>query len=200
MIHCIKGELLSKSSDELVIMCSGVGFKISVATGTLSKVGTVGEDVIVYTYLNVKDDALDLYGFLSEEELFCFRLLISVSGIGPRLGLSILSTFSPEKIFLAIASGDYKLLTACSGVGAKTAQRIILELKDKVSSIEIESFKGSEITGKADGDLKRDAIAALTSLGFSTSEATLALSKLADNMTLEDMVAAALKSLSNRRK
>lgn len=200
MIHCIKGELLSKKIDELIIMCSGVGFKIAVTASTLSNVGAIGEEVVLYTHLNVKEDALDLYGFLSEEELFCFKLLISVSGIGPRLGLSIISTFPTEKIYLAIASGDYKLLTACSGVGQKTAQRIILELKDKISSIEVENFKGSEITEKGNGDLRRDAIAALTSLGFSTSEAALALSKQSDNLSLEEMVAAALKSLSNRRK
>ena len=136
MYYYIEGTVTYKSFDFLVVDAAGVGYKIGMADSSISKV-SVGEKRRIFTYLNVREDAMDLYGFLTEEELNLFRLLISVSGIGPKVGLGILSAISPSEFALAVVTGNVKAITKAPGVGPKVAQRIILELKDKMKKAEI---------------------------------------------------------------
>lgn len=198
MIYCLNGVIISKRPDEMVISCSGVGFQVSIPTGVYSATGKEGGEVFLYTYLAVKEDAFELYGFLTEQDLQCFRMLIGVSGIGPRSGLSVLSLYTPEQIALAIAANDFKFFSACSGIGPKTAQRIVLELKDKVGSFgsrQAELAAGT-VSGASGG--KQEALAALTSLGFSPSEAAVALSAMPNDLSVEELVTGSLKALARK--
>ena len=195
MIHCLDGLIVRKRIEELVISCGGVGFRVAVPSGVYAATGNEGDKVFLFTYMSVKEDALDLYGFLSEEDLDCFRMLIGVSGVGPRAGLSILSLYTAEKVALAIASGDHKAFSACSGIGPKLAQRITLELKDKVSALG-SADAVSVVSVKGDAGSKQEAMAALVSLGFSTSEAAAAVAKLPGDIPVEEIVSLSLKSLA----
>ena len=199
MIQCIEGTIVSKGLDDIVVSCSGVGFKLFCPTSVYSKTGSVGSKVFMYTHLVVREDAFELYGFTSEEEQQCFKILIGVSGIGPRTAIAILSLYPPKQIVLAIASGDHKAFTACPGIGPKIAQRLVLELKDKVGSLD---FSGTDIiasiTGSETSNSKQEAVAALVALGFSTSEAAVALAKLPNDNTSEQLVSSALRSLAQR--
>lgn len=137
MIATLNGKLIIKELNYVVVECGGVGIKCFVTQHTHSTVGNIGDNVFLYTYLVVREDALDLYGFSDNSELEVFKLITSVSGVGSKIGLAILSEFTADKIMLYIASGDAKSLTAASGVGIKLAQRIVLELKDKVGSVSL---------------------------------------------------------------
>jgi Holliday junction DNA helicase RuvA len=149
---------------------------------------------MLYTYLNVREDALDLFGFADERELGCFKLLISVSGVGPKAALSILSESTPEKFALYVASSDSKALTRAPGIGAKIAQRIILELKDKVSG-EQAALGFSDIPVSASGNVE-DAVSALSVLGYSRSEASLAAAKVDGTLSVEEIIRQALRLLA----
>jgi len=196
MIHCIEGVLISKNIDDIVISCSGVGFKIFCPTSSYSRIGSQGTAVFMFTHLVVKEDAFELYGFVTEEEQQCFRLLIGVSGVGPRTALASLSLYTPKQITLAIASGDYKAFAACPGIGPKIAQRIVLELKDKVGSLAIGDKEVIQaITGDSSNN-KQEALTALVSLGFTTSEAAAALAKLSGEEKTEKLVSDALRALA----
>lgn len=157
----------------------------------------MGGKVTLFTHLNVKEDSMELFGFYDEDELECFKLLISVSGVGPKVALGILSDFEPDKLTLCIASGDSKTLTKANGVGAKLAQRIVLELKDKISNF---SFKNTNddtavnVAAMPMSDNISDAALALTSLGYTQAEAMAALSRLDANMSVEQLISAALKA------
>ena len=132
MIYSLSGKLTYVSEQFVVIECGGVGFKCFTSLNTAKTVGSVGSAVSLFTHLSVKEDALDLYGFATHDELDCFRLLISVSGVGPKAAVSVLSELSPQKLALAVAAGDVKAITKANGVGKKIAERIALELKDKL--------------------------------------------------------------------
>ncbi len=198
MIHCLNGEIISKKPDEMVISCSGVGFRVFIPTGVYASIGNVGENVFIYTVLNVKEDAFELYGFLSEVDMTCFKMVTGVSGIGPKTGLSILSLYTPEQVALAIASGDHKAFSACPGIGPKLAQRIVLELKDKVGSLGSGEATMVAAAGRDVSGSKQEAMAALVTLGFTTSEAASAIAKLPNDLTTEALVASALKLLAQR--
>ena len=196
MIYSLRGELAVKGPDFLVIDCGGVGYRCSATLNTLASLPAGGE-VFVYTYMLVREDAVELFGFANERELECFRLLIGVSGVGPKSALSVLSDMNPDKFALAIAAGDVKAFTKAQGVGAKTAQRILLELKDKITRDTV-SFA---ITGSAASDpiaagSAAEAIAALAALGYSQSEAAAAVAKLDQSLSVNDMIKAALKALA----
>ena len=198
MIHCIDGIIISKRAEEMVVSCSGVGFKVFVPAGVYAATGKPGEEVFLYTHLAVREDAFELYGFLTETELQCFKMLTGVSGIGPRSGLSVLSLYSPHRVELAIASGDHKAFAACSGIGQKLAQRIVLELKDKVGTfISDEAVSVSAVTADLSNN-RQEALAALASLGFSVSEAAAAVAKLPGDLTAEALVTGSLKLLAKR--
>lgn len=198
MIATLNGKLIIKELNYIVVECGGVGLKCYVTQNTHATVGNVGDIVFLYTYLAVREDALDLYGFADSSELEVFKLITSVSGVGSKIGLAILSEFSPEKIMLYIASGDAKSLTAASGVGIKLAQRIILELKDKVGSIsasdamlDVKSIGNATVNSSS-----KEAIEALVSLGYTQSEASLAVSRLDSSLDTNELIKQALKSLA----
>lgn len=198
MIATLNGKLIIKELNYVVVECGGVGLKCFVTQNTHATVGNIGDSVFLYTYLAVREDALDLYGFADSAELETFKLITSVSGVGSKIGLAILSEFTADKIMLYIASGDAKSLTAASGVGIKLAQRIVLELKDKVGSI---SAGDMNIDVKAVGNATshsatREAIEALVSLGYTQSEASLAVGRLDPTLDTNELIKQALKSLA----
>lgn len=198
MIATLNGKLIIKELNYVVIECSGVGMKCFVTQNTHATIGNIGETVFLYTYLAVREDALDLYGFADNSELEVFKLITSVSGVGSKIGLAILSEFTADKILLYIASGDAKSLTAASGVGIKLAQRIVLELKDKVGSINVGdvTFDVKAIGNATVNSASKEAIEALVSLGYSQSEASLAVGRLDPSLNTNELIKQALKSLA----
>lgn len=197
MIASLRGKLIYKDNTSAIIECSGVGFKCFVTKNTLYKLPQINEDVFLNTYMVVREDAMDLYGFIDREELDCFKLITSVSGVGSKIGLALLSEFTASQLSLYIASNDPKALTAASGVGIKLAQRIVLELKDKIGSLE----GGDIIDIKAVGNVtvnsnSKEAVAALVALGYSQSEASLAVSKQDQSLSVEELIKLSLKSLA----
>lgn len=200
MIYSLNGKLICSDSGTAVVECCGVGYKCNVSLKTVGSLPGVGENVLLYTYMQVREDAVDLFGFISLEEMQCFKLLISVNGVGAKVGIAILSEFSPDFVLAYIASGDYKALTAAAGVGPKLAQRIVLELKDKVGSLGINTsalnVNGNNNVKTSMGNLK-SASAALISLGFLQSEANRALNGLDADMPTEDLIKAALAKISS---
>ncbi|MEG0832997.1 MAG: Holliday junction branch migration protein RuvA [Oscillospiraceae bacterium] len=200
MIYSLNGKLLRKSPNSIVLDCGGVGFLVMIPTSVYSAVPECGESVFLYTYFHVKDDGLELYGFVDEAQRETFRLLIGVSGVGPKSALAILSLYDGDKIALAVAASDFKLFTACTGIGPKLAQRIVLELKDKVGALSGGGLDALAVANSATGAsyAGSEAVAALTSLGFTGSEASLAVAKLDPSMATEELIAAALRSLASR--
>lgn len=182
-----------------VINCGGVGFKCLTTLNTLRALGEIGEAVTLYTHLNVREDALDLFGFATQDELSCFKKILGVSGVGPKMALAILSEMSPQSLASVVASGNTHMLTKVSGVGSKTAQRIILELKDKLSfqSADGTAVKGPAASAVIDISAVEDAVTALTALGFSKNEASSAAAKCADGAdNVEEIIRRSLKLLS----
>lgn len=199
MISSVRGKLIYSDSQVAVVECGGVGFKCFSSLNTLSTLPKVGNEVFLNTYLSVREDALDLYGFATVEELECFKLLTSVSGVGAKIGIAMLSDYTPDKITFFIASGDSKALTKSTGVGAKLAQRIVLELKDKLSKGPISLSSDTiavENIGKSTAS--SEAVAALVALGFSQSEASLAVSKLDPTLPTDELIKGGLKNLSRQ--
>ena len=197
MFYSITGTLVYSDLSSVAIDCNGVAFRCNVSINTMQHMPLRHSKVTVYTYLNVRDDALDLFGFYSADELDMFKLITSVSGVGPKNALAILSEFEPDNLRIIIASGDAKSLTRASGVGTKLAQRIILELKDKVGSIggnveaEIASVGAVSASKNA-----AEAVEALVSLGYSQSEASLAVGRLDSQLSVEELIRLALKSMA----
>lgn len=198
MIATLNGKLIIKELNYVVVECGGVGMKCFVTQNTHATIGNIGDIVFLHTYLSVREDALDLYGFSEAQELEVFKLITSVSGVGSKIGLAILSEFTADKIMLYIASGDAKSLTAASGVGIKLAQRIVLELKDKVGSISVGDLSFDVKTvGKATvNSASKEAIEALVSLGYTQSEASLAVGRLDQSLDTNELIKQALKSLA----
>ena len=198
MIATLNGKLIIKELNYVVVECGGVGLKCFVTQNTHASIGNIGDNVFLYTYLSVREDALDLYGFIDNSELEVFKLITSVSGVGSKIGLAILSEFTADQIMLYIASGDAKSLTAASGVGIKLAQRIILELKDKVGSVSVcSSSLDIKAVGNATANTStKEAIEALVSLGYSQSEASLAVGRLDPILDTNDLIKQALKTLA----
>ena len=128
MIYCLTGQLLKKSPEQVVLSCGGVGYQVLVPASVAGALPAIGKEATLYTHLNLTENDITLYGFASEEQQACFKMLISVSGVGPKVGLAILSVMTPERIALAASAGDYKAFTAANGVGNKLAQRLALEL------------------------------------------------------------------------
>lgn len=198
MFYSLTGNVVYKGLTEFAVECGGVAFRLQSSFATLSEV-IPGEKITVYTYLNVREDALDLFGFKSEYELDWFKMLITVNGVGPKAALAILSELSPDRLALCISASDAKAITKAQGVGPKLAQRIILDLKDKVKGIAAVS-EGSADMGavSAAGDMPNtsEAIAALTMLGYTQSDAAVAVSKLDSSLSTENLIKGALKLLS----
>jgi holliday junction DNA helicase RuvA len=190
MIAGVKGKIEAIGSGWVVVDVGGISFQVFLPTSTLARLGAVGQEVKLHTHLAVREDNLSLYGFSSARELSLFQTLTTVKGIGPKLGLAMLSAMEVEQLTLAIASGDADLLTTISGIGQKTANRIVLELKDKVGA----AWMVSQDMEAAQGN--SEVIEALISLGYSVSEAGHAVSALpaGNKLSLEEKVTLALKS------
>ena len=200
MIYSLTGRLIHRGEGVAVVECSGVGYMCQTSSNTLSKLS--GEIVTLFTYMHITENSLDLFGFSTKDELECFKMLISVSGVGPKVALAILSEYSCDGIMLFIASNDSKMLTKASGVGPKLAQRIVLELKDKASKqlpSGMITVSGEDFLDKSDSvarDNISEAISALVTLGYSRSEALEALGAVNPALSVDDMIRAALKSLA----
>jgi Holliday junction DNA helicase RuvA len=189
MIAGVKGTIESIGSNWVIVDVGGVSYQVFLPTSTLSKLGVVGQPVKLHTHLHVREDNMTLFGFGSARELALFQTLLSVSGIGPKLGLAMLSSMDVEQLTMVIASGDADMLTAIPGIGKKTASRIVLELKEKVSTEWMVTQDLEAVQGNS------EVLAALTSLGYSVSEATRAVAALPPDskMPLEDKIKMALK-------
>jgi len=191
MISSLQGNIDAISTDSMIVTVNGVGFKVSVPTSVLSELGMVGREIKLYTHLHVREDDLSLYGFGSIDELKLFETLISVSGLGPKTALAMLSAMSADQVAMAIASGSVEILTTIPGIGKKTADRLILELKDKVGGVMISTPAGRAAQENA------DVVTALVSLGYSVVETTRAVNSLpaGKNLSLGDKVKLALQYL-----
>ena len=188
MIASLQGRLETISDDWATINVNGIGFQVHMPTSTLSTLGSRGQEVHIYTHLHLREDNATLYGFASPEELGLFQILIGVSGIGPRLALSMLSSMSVDQLTMAIATGNADLLTAVPGIGKKIAARLVLELKDKIGA-ELITAPAAQLAQE-----NADVIAALTSLGYSVAEASRAVANLpaSPDLTLEEKLRLAL--------
>lgn len=189
MIATIHGKLQSRTDDSLVVNVGGIGLRVRVTSGTLANLGAVGSEVQLFTHLRVREDELSLYGFATEDELRLFETLMTVSGIGPKVALGILSAASTETLRIAIAQGNVEMLTTFPGIGKKTAQRLVLELKGKVDVSGLGEV--TELT-----PLDEDVVAALINLGYSAAEAARAARAVPSSAkTVEDRVRVALQYL-----
>lgn len=200
MISFIKGILDYKAENFIVVEAGGVGYKIFVSSTVLSSLPRLGEEVKVYTFMSVKDDGISLFGFNGYEELDIFNRLLSVSGVGPKGALSIVSSLKPKDIITAIVTGDVAAISKANGVGKKIAQRIVLELKDKFKTEDIVSLDGDYtediVSPTAGSDPKYETIEALLSLGYMRSEAVKAVSAIYEKgMTSEELIKKALKKM-----
>ncbi|MCC8016168.1 MAG: Holliday junction branch migration protein RuvA [Clostridiales bacterium] len=198
MIYNVKGELTYTDPQFVVIECGGIGFKCFTSLTTVKSIGKTGSSVNLFTYLSVKEDAMDLFGFSTLEELNFFKLLITVSGVGPKAAVSVLSELSPEKLAVAVASADVKAITKANGIGKKTAERIVLELKDKMSSLSgsSEFSAASSAASVSDDSASGEAVAALVALGFGQSDAAVAVGQMDKSLSADEMIRLGLKQLS----
>lgn len=209
MISYVRGVLTEIFDDTVVIEAGGIGYGIHVPLSVMEGLPAIGMEMKMYTYFQVREDAMNLFGFLCRQDLEMFRQLIGVNGIGPKAALGILSVLTPDDLRLAIVSGDAKAIARAPGVGTKTAQRVILDLKDKVSLDDLVPGSGALLeTGTAVSDqagagiqLKqagKEAIEALTALGYSPMEASRAVKQveITEGMTAEDVLKASLKFLA----
>ena len=197
MYYYISGELIVADTVNAVIDAQGVGYRINISGNTLGKIaGKLGSKVRLYTHLSVKEDAMELYGFYTLEELSAFRMLISVSGVGAKSAVSILTLMSPERFAAAVMNGDAKAISQAQGIGSKTAQRIILELKDKVGR-ELDADDGYSPAAAAPSAKSNvtEATNALMVLGYSRAEAAFALKGISPDTDLEAMIKTALAKL-----
>lgn len=198
MYAYFKGKIAAKEPDLVIVEVNGIGYNIRISAGTASLLPPVGEEAKLYTYMSVREDAISLYGFLTKDDLDMFKLLIGVNGIGPKGGQSILSVMSPDDLRFAIVSGDAKMIAKAPGIGAKTAQRIILDMRDRVSLEDTLHTDQREMRADLSvSDGMREAVEALAALGYSVTEAGRAVKEVkdAEQMTVEEILKASLKHL-----
>ncbi len=201
MLYSVRGTLIHREPSLAVVECGGVGYQCSVTMNTARRLPDVGNEVLLYTFLNVREDAVDLFGFADRTELACFKMLTAVNGVGPKAGLAILSELTPDRVALAAAAGDHKAFTRAQGVGPKLAQRIVLELKDKVglpTDGGVDFGAPSAVGAVSASRAAEEAVSALAMLGFSASEASAAVAKLDGDLPVQELVRQALKTLGKR--
>ena len=202
MIYSLRGRLALKELGLVVVECGGVGYACKTSYSTVSQLGEIGGEVTVYTHLYVREDAVELFGFATLQELSCFRLLISVSGVGPKAATAILSDMTPEKFAFTVASGDSKTFTKTKGIGAKTAQRIVLELKDKMSaesiggSVAVDAASFAAAPSGAVSSAVTEALEALMVLGYTQGEVAPILGKLDQGLSTQDMIKETLRIMN----
>lgn len=202
MYYSVRGKLIHNEPGIAVIECGGVGYKCFVSMNTLRTLPRIGEEVMLFTHLNVREDAMDLFGFKTNAELQCFKMLTNITGVGPKVGLAILSELTPENVAMAAASGDSKAFSRANGVGPKLAQRITLELKDKVKGIfgtentlDLGTGGGATSVNNASSNAAA-AVQALGALGYSPSEAAAAVGKIDSSLKTEEIIRLALRALA----
>ncbi len=202
MFYSLTGKVVFTDLNSCAVDVGGVAFRCLTSFNTLRKIGGTGENVTLYTYLSVREDALDLFGFYDAEELDCFKLLIGVNGVGPKAGLAILGALTPDKLSQAVSVGDVKAITAAQGIGPKIAQRIIVELKDKLAPFASAGSQGAAadgiFTSQPSGSRESEAIEALMSLGFTRSEAGIAVGKLDPGLEIDEMIKQALFNMGGK--
>ncbi len=200
MLYSVRGKLIHTTTTSAVVECGGVGYNCQTTINTLKAIKTDTE-VMLYTYLNVREDAVDLFGFATKTELDTFKTLISVNGIGPKAGLAILSELTPEQVAMAIATDDIKTITRAQGVGKKIAQRIVLELKDKLAKAASSDTGMSAVaTGAVNastGNIPK-AVEALGVLGYSPSDVSPILATLDSSLPVEQLIANTLRQLGKK--
>lgn len=203
MIYCLTGKIVKKSMSAVVLSCGGVGYYAQCPASVAGALPGVGKEATLYTVMSVTENDVSLYGFATEEQQACFEMLTAVSGVGPKVGLAILSVMEPQRVALAISAGDHKAFKTANGVGPKLAQRIVLELKDKVAKGFVDGISLEDVAGAASGEpasqSSAQAIAALVSLGYSQSEAALAISKIDATLPVEEIIKLALRGMAGRR-
>ena len=201
MISYIKGELTEVFEDTVVVETNGIGYNIRVPGSVLDRLPSVGSSVRIYTYLYVKEDAMNLFGFLSRDDLSVFKLLLNVSGIGPKGALAILSTIGPDDLRFAVLSEDVKTISSAPGIGAKTANRLIIELKDKLKLAEVfETALANKEKASSENDVllaRNEAVEALVALGYASAQAMKAVQQVenAEEKDSEQILKEALKKL-----
>ena len=203
MIYCLTGKIVKKSMNAVVLSCGGVGYYAQCPASVAGALPGVGKEATIYTVMSITENDVSLYGFATEQQQACFEMLTAVSGVGPKVGLAILSVMEPDRVALAISAGDHKAFKAASGVGPKLAQRIVLELKDKVAKGFVDGISLEDVAGATSGEpatqSASQAIAALVSLGYSQSEAALAISKIDATLPVEEIIKLALRGMAGRR-
>ena len=197
MLDHIRGAVTHKEPNLVVIECGGVGYACRTSMQTAAAAGAVGEEQLLYTRLTVREDEIALYGFAERSERSCFDQLTGVSGVGPKAALAILSDFTPDRFALAVAAGDYKPFTKTKGIGAKTAQRIVLELKDKVAK-SVESAGLPVSPAAAGGGNMEEAMSALQVLGYAQSEAAGVLAALDPSLSSAELIRLSLLQLGKK--
>ncbi len=199
MFYSVKGTLTHVEPGLAVIECGGVGFKCLTTLNTQRGLPKLGEKAMLYTHLNVREDALDLFGFGSMMELNCFKMLTAVSGVGPKVGLAILSELAPEQVAMAVASGDSKTLSRANGVGPKLAQRIALELKDKVKKMGVSGgdagFVPAGVVSASSN--AQNAVSALAVLGYAPTDAAAIVAKFDSTLPTEELIRLSLKEMGS---
>lgn len=202
MIYSLNGTIVHVDTNAIVVECGGVGYKCLTTVNTLNTIGSVGDKACLYTHMIVREDAIELCGFSTTDELSCFRLLISVSGVGAKLAIAILSALHPEQIAVAVSMGDSKTLTKAPGVGNKVAQRIVLELKDKLKGM-LQGDNAATVTNTsapafvARGNLTQ-AIGALAVLGYSSDEVLPFMNDLPSEATVEEIIKETLRRIGKK--
>ena len=200
MIYSVRGKLIHTTTSSAVVECAGVGYNCQTTINTLKQI-KIGTEVTLYTYLNFREDAMELFGFATATELETFKTLISVSGVGPKAGLAILSQLSPEQVAMAIATDDVKTITRAPGIGKKIAQRIILELKDKLAKAAVSDSGFSAVSGEAaaavSGNVPK-AIEALGVLGYTPADVSPVLATLDSSLPVEQLIAMTLRQMGRQ--
>lgn len=197
MIYSVRGKLTHIENNLAVVECAGVGYAVRTSAVTISRLPGMGEETTLYTYLHISENSIDLFGFADQGELNCFKMLLGVTRVGPRAALSVLSSVTAEQFALAVASGDAKTLSRAPGLGMKTAQRIILELKDKINKEQAAAgISMPEIPLMSSSSNASEAINALVVLGYTQSEATGVITKLDPELSVEDMIKQGLQKLA----
>ena len=197
MIYSLDGTLTYFDQNFAVVSCCGVGFKCFTTLTTLQSLPGVGKPVQLFTYLSVREDALDLYGFATTAELDCFKLLISVNGVGPKAALAILSELSADRLAVCIAGGDAKSLTRAPGIGKKIAERIVLELKDKMGVLDLGSSREVQAAAaNTAGSVAAEAVEALVALGYGQSDAAVAVGQMEPGLSVDEMIRRGLRQLA----
>lgn len=199
MIYNVRGTLTYTDINYAVVECGGVGFKCFVSMTTLKELPPLGKEANLYTYLSVREDAMDLFGFATQQELDAFKLLITVSGVGPKAAMAVLSVLPPDRLSIAVSSGDVKSIKSAQGVGKKTAERIVLELKDKMLGIAPSNAAAVQsIQAVASNSDAQEAVEVLVSLGFNQSDAATVVGAMDKGLSVDDMIRKGLKQLSSQ--